>query len=746
MAGFWGSLETSLLRQLTIRVRRGLTGSVVLSVMTALASAAAQAPSPGTLRGTVRIERTGDPLHDASVLIVQLGRSASTDRDGTYEFKDVPPGRYDVVAHMHPLTDERRTVEVPPGGVAVADFGLRLAPVHQEITVTASGREQTTLEAFHSVATLEQLDLAPRVAASLGEALDNQNGVAKRSFGPGSSRPVIRGFDGDRVLILQDGLPTGTLSSQSGDHGEPVDLSSAERVEVLRGPATLLYGPNAIGGVVNVISSHHLIHQHPHEGLRGFVTGSGGSNNGHGGVSAGFEFGRGDWLVSEGGSGLRTGDYRTPEGRLRNSETRAEHASGGLGYYRDRGFFHVEYAVGDGRYGVPEVPFLEEGPVDISWRQHSLRFNGTIRQPAAALPEFKLFAAYTDWRHNEITGVEIGTRFSNRQFLYRGIFEQRPWGRLSGRFGFSGLRRAYRTRGEEQLAPPVTQDGIAGFVVEEVSLEPVQLQFGARVDSTRYDPEGRSARWFTGLSASAAVRAPLWRNGAIVASYSHSFRPPALEELYNFGPHPGNLAFEIGDADLKAERNNGVEVAVRHAGSRFRGDVSLFYYRMSDFIFLAPTGEFEEGLIAARYRQGGSRYMGAEARTELRLGGDVWLKLGVDSVDAQLRESRTPLPRIPPVRGKIGLDAHFGSFGIEPELVLANAQHQTFITETRTPGYALWNLSASYTRAGSHSLHLFSVTVFNAANRLYRNHLSLIKDFAPEIGRGVRFTYSVRFF
>jgi iron complex outermembrane receptor protein len=743
MTGFSGSLETWFPG---VWGARAWAVRVVLSLMAALASAAAQAPSPGTLRGTVRIERTGDPLRDASVLIVQLGRSASTGRDGTYEFKDVPPGKYEVVAHMHPLTDERRTVEVPPGGVAVVDFQLRLAPVHQEITVTASGREQTTLEAFQSVATLEQLDLAPRVATSLGEALDNQNGVAKRSFGPGSSRPVIRGFDGDRVLILQDGLPTGTLSSQSGDHGEPVDLNSAERVEVVRGPATLLYGPNAIGGVVNVISSHHLIHQHPHEGVRGFVTGSGGSNNGQAGLAAGFEFGRGNWLVSGGGSGLRTSDYHTPAGRLRNSETRAEHTSAGLGHYRERGFLHIEYALGDGRYGVPEVPFLEEGPVDIGWRQHSLRFNGTLRQPAAAVAELKLYAAYTDWRHNEITGGEIGTRFSNRQFLYRGVFEQRSWGRLSGRFGFSGLRRAYRARGEEQLAPPVTQDGIAGFVVEEVSLEPVQLQFGARVDSTRYHPQGRSGRWYTGLSASAAVRAPLWRNGAVVASYSHSFRPPALEELYNFGPHPGNLAFEIGDPDLKAERNNGLEVAVRHAGSHFRGDVSLFYYRMSDFIFLAPTGEFEEGLIAARYRQGGSRYLGAEARTEVRLGGDVWLKLGVDSVDAQLRESRTPLPRIPPVRGKIGLDAHFGSFGIEPELVLANAQHQTFVTETRTAGYALWNLSASYTRASSHRLHLFSVTVFNAANRLYRNHLSLIKDFAPEIGRGVRFTYSVRFF
>ncbi|MCS6953326.1 MAG: TonB-dependent receptor [Bryobacteraceae bacterium] len=719
---------------------------VALTLALALGGPAAMAQTSGVLRGTARFERNDAPLHDVSVLIVKLGRSVRTAPDGSYEFRDVPPGTYEVVAHMHPLTDERRTVEVPPGGVAVLDFQLRLAPVHQEITVTASGKEQTTLEAIQSVASLEQLELAPRLAASLGEALDNQNGVAKRSFGPGSSRPVIRGFDGDRVLILQDGLPTGTLSSQSGDHGEPVDLSAAERVEIVRGPATLLYGPNAIGGVVNVISSHHLIHQHPHEGVRGYVNTSAGSNNGLASGGAGFEVGRGDWLVSGSGSGLRTRDYGTPLGKVRNSATRATHTAAGVGRYRDRGFFHVEYGLGDGRYGIPEVPFLEEGPVDIGWRHHSVRWNSTLRQPASALPEFRLHAAYTDWRHHEIGHDDHGTRLSNRQFSYRGVWEQRTWGRLSGRFGFSGLRRAYRARGEEQLAPPVTQDGIAGFFVEELSLEPVQVQLGARFDATQYRPEDRPRRWFKGFSGNVAIRAPLWTNGAVAASYNHSFRPPALEELYNYGPHPGNLAYEIGDPDLKPERNDGLEVAVRHAGSRLRGDVSLFYYRMSDFIFLSPTGEFEHGLIEARYRQGASRYMGLEARAAFGLSRDVWLKIGMDAVDAQLRETRMPLPRIPPVRGKIGLDVHFGGFGFEPELVLANAQRQTFLTETPTPGYAVWNFSASYTRASTHFLHLFSVSVFNAADRLYRNHLSLIKDFAPEIGRGVRFTYSMRFF
>jgi len=163
-------------------------------------------------------------------------------------------------------------------------------------------------------------------------------------------------------------------------------------------------------------------------------------------------------------------------------------------------------------------------------------------------------------------------------------------------------------------------------------------------------------------------------------------------------------------------------------------------------VYLAPTGEIEEGLVKALYTQADSRYMGAEGRLDVGLHRDVWLNLGFDSVDAQLRESRTPLPRIPPVRGRIGLDARYKGLSFQPELVLANAQQQLYFNETPTAGYGVVNLGTSYTVARQHALHVFSLTVFNAADHLYRNHLSLLKEFAPEIGRGVRFAYTVRFF
>ena len=719
------------------------------------------------IRGTVTLERGGGPLHHATVLVVQLSRSVETGAGGGFEFRQVPPGRYEVVAHMHPLSDERRTVEVPAGGSVSVDFTLRLAAVHEEITVTASGREETTLEAFQSVLSIQGLDLAQRASASLGEAIENEAGVAKRSYGPGTSRPVVRGFDGDRVLILQDGLPSGTLSSQSGDHGEPVDVSSVERIEVVRGPATLLYGTNAIGGVVNVLSGHHEIHRHAHQGARGFVTGTAGSNNALGGGNGGFEYGNGKWMLNAAGGGLRTGDYQTPLGTVTNSGTDIKHSAASIGRYSERTFVSLGYGLYDGRYGIPVAPEDEhhhhheageahegedqhehehEGPVKLKWRRHNARLAAGFKNFQGPVENFTLNLNYSDWNHKELVEEMVGTEFFNRQFTYRGVFDQRRRGALSGSFGFAGLRRSYDVRGEEAITPPVTQNGFAAFGLESLDFERFRVQLGGRLETNRYNPRGAAGRDFTGFSGSAGVNVPLWSGGAFVASYSNSYRAPAIEELYNVGPHHGNLAYEVGDRNLARERSNGIDLSLRHRTSRLKAEANFFYYRLDGYIYLEPTGEFEDGLVKAFYRQGDSRYLGAEGRLDFALHRDFWLKFAVDSVDAQLAAAGLPLPRIPPLRGRIGVDARRGGFSLRPEVVLGNAQRDVYLNEDPTAGYAVVNLNASYTLARQHTLHSFGVNLFNAGDRFYRNHVSLIKSYAAEIGRGVRVSYTVRFF
>lgn len=735
----------------------------VISCLTALSlwTSLAPAQTMGTIRGTVSIEGASGPIHATRVVLSPLGRSVDSDDQGNFIFTNVPFGTYDIVADAAGLAGGRATVTLTSDSADPVNLRLRIAPMRESLTVTATGREEVVTNALQSVAVLDMTQLPIRSSASLGEVLQDEAGIAKRSSGPGSGRPVIRGFDGDRVLVMQDGMRTGTLSSQSSDHGEPIDVNQLERIEVVRGPATLLYGSNAIGGVVNAISRHD-VHQHASPGVRGFITGTGGTNNGLGGSSAGFEFGVGNWQFWASGGGQRTGSYRTPIGEIRNSQSRLAQTQGGLGYYTDKFFANFNYTFTDSLYGVPAEPedgdhdheegeeHEEEGhhheAPEILMRRHNYR--GTF-----GLKNVGFFDAITarvnfsNYKHDELVEGVTETEFFNNQFTYRLQFDQRKKGRSTGSFGVWGTHRDYKVLGIESIAPPTAQNAFAVFTVQNLDYESgTRLQFGGRLEHNSYSPLGLPERSFTGFSGSAGISQRLWEGGAVAFNYTHSYRAPALEELYNNGPHPGNATFEIGDPNLKAERNNGVDFSLRHQTSRLRAELNAFDYRLSNFVYFSPTGEFEDGLPVAYYAQGNSTFRGMEAKLDVALREYFWLNLGLDAVNARLTATETPLPRIPPVRGRLGLDARYKGLSFKPELILARPQKGVFVDETPTAGYVVGNLQGSYTIARQHQLHVFSVNFFNAGNALYRNHLSLLKSFAPEIGRGVRFSYTLQVF
>ena len=260
------------------------------------------------------------------------------------------------------------------------------------------------------MSTLDSFELAENGATSVGEVLDNQPGVAKRSLGPGAARPVIRGFDGDRVLVLQDGIRTGSLASQSADHGEPINVLQIESLEVMKGPATLLYGSNAIGGVVNAVSGHHQMLEQAHDGLRGYLTGIAGSANRYGGGGLGFEYGARNWLFWANGGNQKTGDFKTPEGRIPNSGTRITTGSTGLGWFGSRGFASASYEYDDGRYGIPAVEAEHEGEegeehhhaADIDYFRRNLRFSGGGRNLRSFVEKIRLAGSYSGWVHKEL--------------------------------------------------------------------------------------------------------------------------------------------------------------------------------------------------------------------------------------------------------------------------------------------------------------------------------------------------------
>jgi iron complex outermembrane receptor protein len=725
-----------------------------LNLRTTLMPRSVQQTGTTTLSGTVSLGDSGSLVHGATVTILQLRKVAYTDENGKYEFQGIPAGHYEVAAHLSGVPDAVQSVDVTSGNANTLNIQLHISGMKEQVTITATGEQQAVSSSIQSVDVIGSTDLAKKNPASLGAALENEAGVAKRSFGPGTERPVIRGFDGDRVLVLQDGNRIGALGFESGDHAEPIDLLTVERVEVVKGPATLLYGSSAIGGVVNVIEGHDAVHK----GATGYLSGIASSNSNQAGGSGGIEYGTGPWLFWANGGGQRNGNYKTKLGEVPNSFSRTYGLGTGLGYYADKGFFSFNYQRSRLKYGIPFDP-AETDPEAVFLNPHrdSFKFSGGFRQGGSFLEAGTFTVQYNRYTHSETTadtGV-VNTSFNNKTLVYNGMFDQKRKGRLSGRFGFWGLHRDFSSAGEEALAPPTTQNAIAGFALETIDFERASLQFGGRIENNRYDPTATAEkgilpkRSFTGFSGAVGLRVPTWTGGAFVANYSHSYRAPALEELYNNGPHGGNVTFEIGDSALNRELSNGLDFGIRHSSKRVRVEASGFYYHIDNFVYLAPTGEVDEdsGLNIADYKQGTARFFGTEARFDAQLHPKVWLNLGTDFVNAELTSTHTPLPRIPPLRGRVGLELHLvKSLILNPEVVMANHQDRIFPIETPTAGYTVFNLAGSYLIARPHAAHIITFNAFNLGDRVYRNHLSFIKDFAPEMGRGVRATYTVRFF
>ena len=800
-------------------------------VLALFAVSAVQGQETAAIEGQVLLVQTGGPVAGATVNLLETGDSTIADEQGRFQFRQLRAGKYHLHAHLESaLQGVSQVIEVASDSTAEVQLLLSFSTEQTQITVSASGRPESAFESFQTTHTKTSLELAraENIAAGLGEVLGNQpgTGIAQRGFGPGSSRPLIRGFDGDRVLIMADGLRTGSISSTSGDHAETFNPLSFDRVEVVKGPATLLYGSNALGGVVNAVSSHAGFISHP-DGFQGYLQGSAGTGNALAGGAAGFDYANGGWRLWGGTNGTRTADYATPLGDVENSRTRFTNGYGGFGWFGDRAFVSVGIRANDANYGVPFADEFhahhhgeeeehhdddhddedeeehhdededhdedeEELRIDLDMRQIAYQVNFGVRDLGPAFESFVMKVGYATYVHEEIEFEEearrIGTRFDNDQIVYRGVFEQNRRGPLTGRFGFWGMERDYSAEGEEALSPPVDQQSMALFALEEVDFERVKLQFGGRLETSRYNPafaerghghgeeehheeEGEEhhddeeegehhdedehheeeyadavPRRFTGVSAAIGLHADLWRGGAFVANYSHSYRAPALEELYNVGPHVGTLIFEVGDPNLGAERGNGIDLSVRQQAGRVEGEVNFFFYDFSNFVFPFATGEEEDGLPVVHFEQRDSRFSGAETRLGIGLHEDFKLNLGMDVVDAKATLSGTPLPRIPPLRGRVGFEYRRRGFSLRPELILANRQNRTFDLETPTAGYAVLDLRASYTIPKGNAIHQFSANVFNIGDRLYRNHSSFIKDLAPEIGRGIRFSYIVRFF
>ena len=672
------------------------------------------------------------------------------------------------------------------GGLAAADAAAPatdsvakpVAPANQEIVVTGSRRRSD--DVLGDVSVLGGQELTNQLRPTLGETLAHQPGVSTSGSGPNVARPVLRGLSGERLLILTDGIGSLDVSASSSDHAVSINPLTADSIEVLHGPAALLYGSSAIGGVVNVIDSR-IPRRVPEAPLHGqSIAGFGSAANqvlanGEVDVPLGKHFvvhGDANYTRND---DLRTGGYilSTPlraqaaasadpdvrslarlKGKLPNSDGRGFEAAGSVAYI-DGGFnLGLSVTRHTANYGVPIRFSLdpeigsERTHIDV----HQTRYDARAEIPLAGrFSQLRLRGGYSDYNHKEI-GADgtIGSQVFSKGAEGRADLVQRD---RNGRGGISGLQYLdvrQHIAGDEQFLPPTHQKSFGLFTVQHLDEGPLRLEAGTRFEHSDLAADaspvvGNPAldRRYSTLSLSAGgtyAVTPAWKLGLNLA---RSQRAPSVDEIYADGPHGGNASFELGDPNLATEKSIGFEASVKHTSAPLTLTATLYASHFSNFIYQAPTGEVRDHLPVFAFRQGRANYAGFEVEADARLGTFDGIDLGLEGIADATRvtiKDFGPAPLIPPLRLQGAVTAKRGPVSGRVEIEHDFAQRRNAPLELPTDGFTLINAGLDWHPLTTRP----DLTLSLAANNIFdveaRRSTSLLKDYAPIAGRDIRLT------
>jgi iron complex outermembrane receptor protein len=650
----------------------------------------------------------------------------------------------------------------------------------EAIVVTGFRRNREDILAGTAVVSGETL--ARELRLTIGETLARQPGVSATSFGPNASRPVLRGLQGDRIRVLTDGIGSLDASSTSVDHAVAINPLTAERVEVLRGPAALLFGSAAIGGVVNVIDAR-IPRRVPDEAFHaeGIATYGSASDERSLNAAVDLPLGKkfvvhvdgnysksddleiGGWLLSP---QLRTEAEGSPDaevralaelrGKLPNSAARTWDLAAGAAYVDGDTNVGVSVNHYDSFYGIPARYSLEPGgeaeAPRIRIKQDRADARAEIDMGNGFVHSLRFRAGYSDYRHDELEDSgEIGTSFFSEGGEARLELVQSTRNGWGGGFGGQFFRRDFNVVGEEKFLPANTSDQLGLFTVQSLDLGALRLEAGARYEhstiSAEADPDIGNPdmkRSFDAFSGSLGGSYALSKGVRIGLNGSHSQRAPSPEELFANGPHAGTQAFQIGDPDLDIEKSWGLEATLRASGNGYGFTASLYHSWFDDYIFEQPTGEIEDDLPVFQTLQSRARYFGFEIEGSMRVATLGKYEIGLDGLADYTRatiRSDGPAPRIPPLRFLAGIEAQSDTVEGRIEVERVSRQERVALFETSTPAYMMVNASLSVQpfRKRNNDTR-FTISVNNLFDVDARRHASFLKDFAPLAGRDIRLT------
>lgn len=664
----------------------------------------------------------------------------------------------------------RAQTATPPGPPPAAS-----SPVEhlEKLIVSAGPQPKDAFDLAQGTAVLAGEELRRLAQGTLGETLSSTPGVSATSYGPGASRPVIRGLGGDRVRVLANGIGALDVSNVSPDHNAAIEPLFASRIEVLRGPSTLLYGGSAVGGVVNVFDNA-IPEEAPDGRARGAleIRGGGAAREQTGVLTLGG--GARGFATQVNAVKRTTANLRIPgvaridaeapavqpAGTLPDSATETFSGSLGAGLFWAAGRAGAALTHYDTRYGVP----TDEPGLGIRMRQTRLNLAGEITQPFGPFRGANTHAGFGDYTHSEVSdGATVNTTFRTRAAEGRLEFTHGA-GPLTGTLGVQGARSDVSAAGAEVVFPASLTEAGALFALEELKFgSRLTVQLGGRLDAQRIalgavDPTlppvaGYAARSgqrkkHVGASASAGVVYYPAKDWSLGAALAYTERLPTAQELFSHGPHGGTAAYEIGGTGLRNERSLGFDVSLRRRAGFVTGALGVFVNRFAGYIFqqelpalAIPAALNPEGLTPFQYVAADAEFRGGEAELTLHFiekdNRTLHLDLFGDTVRASLRRSGEALPRIPPVRYGARLHFEDGRWHLTAEVRRAQSQTRAAPGESSTAGYTLVNASANYLiPAGRVNYELF-LRGQNLGHATAREHASFLKEFAPLPGRGV---------
>ena len=710
-----------------------------------------------SILGQVIDAETGTPLVDVHVSLLHKVENTSlfrTGRTGEFRFDEIVQGTYTLRFERvgYETLDQEIVVNADSTAMTVK---LKRSPLQLgEVVVTPGDEEHTHFEKTTDL-NLSVQELGQQMGATIAETLSGEVGIAQRTMGRAAARPVIRGMGGDRLLILEDGGRTGDKSASAADHAVAIDPTTATNIEITRGPASLIYGSSALGGVVNV--KREIIPQTlPHRPTMNLTFQGESVNSGLTGTT-GLTIPIGDlaWRLEL--NRRHTDDTHTPIGVLENTSLSQTNFSTGVSMVKDWGHFGISGGSYRSDYGIPGSPegHIQGVTIDLDRQRYEGNFEYGFQQ--SFLEKLKLHSTYTRYQHQEIEsnntlGVEFGLLTYNLSAL--------AYMHGDAVAGIWGEYRDHATGGF-YWTPHTREMSLAGFYFKQKQLnDDLTLQGAIRYDVRRIEPFEDGAvtragavqqRDFGGVS-SAASGIYHWDDHLETgATLMKTFRTPGIEELFSDGPHLASYSYEIGNAELGSEDGFGTEAFLRYSAKRVKLNFTVFRNQIYSYLIPSNTGEKEWGSGAAgwlwiyQYRGQDAVLDGAEFSVDAEIVSRLQAQVRMSYVRGTLADSGSPLERIPPLNGKVALRYVTRPLKVHFTARLSDGQYRLSEFEEATDGYIVYDVGFQLAFPVWQLQHQAVVTIENIFDTEYRQHLSRIKSVMPEPGRNMKLLYRLNF-